>query len=93
MKREKYMSLATNKTALDSTSKTILVCGAGGFIGAVSAAGLVLLIYKIGEMPVTYDPIFIIGPMVGSVLLGLLAGAYPAWQAAKIEVLDILRNE
>jgi len=26
-------------------------------------------------------------------LLGLLAGAYPAWQAAKIEVLDILRNE
>jgi putative ABC transport system permease protein len=70
-----------------------LMAGAGGFIGVVSAAGLVLLIYKIGEMPVTYDPIFIIGPMVGSVLLGLLAGAYPAWQAAKIEVLDILRNE
>jgi putative ABC transport system permease protein len=70
-----------------------LMAGAGGFVGVVSAAGLVLLIYKIGEMPVTYDPIFIIGPMVGSVLLGLLAGAYPAWQAAKIEVLDILRNE
>lgn len=70
-----------------------LLAGAGGFVGVVSAAGLVLLIYKIGKMPVTYDPIFIIGPMVGSVLLGLLAGAYPAWQAAKIEVLDILRNE
>ena len=70
-----------------------LMAGAGGFVGVVSAAGLVLLIYKIGKMPVTYDPIFIIGPMVGSVLLGLLAGAYPAWQAAKIEVLDILRNE
>jgi len=70
-----------------------LMAGTGGFVGVVSAAGLVLLIYEIGEMPVTYDPIFIIGPMVGSVLLGLLAGAYPAWQAAKIEVLDILRNE
>ncbi|MGB7918492.1 MAG: ABC transporter permease [Desulfobacterales bacterium] len=70
-----------------------LMAGAGGFVGVVSAAGLVLLIYKIGQMPVTYDPIFIIGPMVGSVLLGLIAGAYPAWQAAKIEVLDILRNE
>jgi putative ABC transport system permease protein len=70
-----------------------LMAGAGGFVGVVSAAGLVLLIYKIGKMPVTYDPIFIIGPMVGSVLLGLVAGAYPAWQAAKIEVLDILRNE
>lgn len=70
-----------------------LMAGAGGFVGVVSAAGLVLLIYKIGKMPVTYDPLFIIGPMFGSVLLGLLAGAYPAWQAAKIEVLDILRNE
>ena len=70
-----------------------LMAGAGGFVGVVSAAGLVLLIYKIGQMPVIYDPIFIIGPMVGSVLLGLIAGAYPAWQAAKIEVLDILRNE
>jgi putative ABC transport system permease protein len=70
-----------------------LMAGAGGFVGVVSAAGLVLLIYRIGQMPVTYDPIFIIGPMVGSVLLGLIAGAYPAWQAAKIEVLDILRNE
>jgi putative ABC transport system permease protein len=70
-----------------------LMAGAGGFVGVVTAAGLVLLIYKIGQMPVIYDPIFIIGPMVGSVLLGLVAGAYPAWQAAKIEVLDILRNE
>jgi len=70
-----------------------LMAGVGGFVGVVSAAGLVLLIYKIGQMPVIYDPIFIIGPMVGSVLLGLIAGAYPAWQAAKIEVLDILRNE
>jgi putative ABC transport system permease protein len=70
-----------------------LMAGAGGFAGVVSAAGLVLLIYKIGQMPVIYDPIFIIGPMVGSVLLGLIAGAYPAWQAAKVEVLDILRNE
>jgi putative ABC transport system permease protein len=70
-----------------------LMAGVGGFVGVVSAAGLVLLIYKIGQMPVIYDPIFIIGPMVGSVFLGLIAGAYPAWQAAKIEVLDILRNE
>lgn len=70
-----------------------LMAGAGGFVGVVAAAGLVLLIYKIGQMPVIYDPIFIIGPMLGSVLLGLLAGAYPAWQAANIEVLDILRNE
>ncbi|MFZ0727260.1 MAG: ABC transporter permease, partial [Desulfobacterales bacterium] len=70
-----------------------LMAGAGGFVGVTAAAGLVLLIYKIGAMPVVYDPVFIVGPMVGSVLLGLLAGAYPAWQAAKVEVLDILRNE
>ncbi len=70
-----------------------LMAGVGGLAGVVSAAGLVLLIYKIGKMPVYYDPMFILGALVGSILLGLLAGAYPAWQAAKVEVLDILRNE
>jgi putative ABC transport system permease protein len=42
---------------------------------------------------VVYDPLLILGPLAGSVLLGLLAGAYPAWQAAHVEVLEVLRNE
>ena len=29
--------------------------------------------------------------LAGSALLGLVAGAYPAWQAARVEVLDVLR--
>jgi len=30
--------------------------------------------------------------MVGSCILGVIAGAYPAWQAANIEILDVLKS-
>jgi putative ABC transport system permease protein len=70
-----------------------LMAGIGGGLGVVAAAGLVLIVYKVGQMPVVYDPLLILGPLAGSVLLGLAAGAYPAWQAAHVEVLDVLRNE
>jgi putative ABC transport system permease protein len=43
-------------------------------------------------MPLVIDPLLIGGSLGGSVLLGLAAGAYPAWQAAHIEILDVLKN-
>lgn len=70
-----------------------LMAGIGGTLGVVVAAGLVLVVYKVGKMPVFYDPLLILGALAGSILLGLLAGAYPAWQAAQVEVLEVLRNE
>ena len=70
-----------------------LMAGIGGSLGVVVAAGLVLIVYKVGKMPVFYDPLLILGALAGSILLGLLAGAYPAWQAAQVEVLEVLRNE
>ncbi|MEJ2699676.1 MAG: ABC transporter permease [Desulfuromonadales bacterium] len=70
-----------------------LMAGIGGGLGVLAAAGLVLIVYKVGKIPVFYDPLLILGPLAGSVFLGLVAGAYPAWQAAHVEVLEVLRNE
>ena len=67
--------------------------GLGGTCGVLLAAGLVRLVYHFGKLPVLYDPLYLLGPLVGSVLLGLAAGAYPAWQAAQVEVLETLRKE
>jgi putative ABC transport system permease protein len=44
-------------------------------------------------MPLVVEPLLLAGTLGGSLLLGLLAGAYPAWQAAQVEVLEVLRNE
>jgi putative ABC transport system permease protein len=70
-----------------------MMAGAGGLLGVVSAGGLVFLVYRLGKMPVTYEPLFIFGPLLGSALLGLAAGAYPAWEATQVDVLEVLKNE
>lgn len=67
--------------------------GLGGSCGVLLAAGLVRVVYHFGTLPVLYDPLYLLGPLIGSVLLGLAAGAYPAWQAAQVEVLETLRRE
>jgi putative ABC transport system permease protein len=54
---------------------------------------LVLVVCRIGEMPLAYDPLLIASSLLGSLLLGLAAGAYPAWQAAHVEILQVLRSE
>ncbi len=70
-----------------------LMAGTGGTLGVAAAGVLGLVISGIGKMPLVFDPVFLFGPLIGSVLLGLGAGAYPAWEAAHVEVLDVLRNE
>jgi putative ABC transport system permease protein len=70
-----------------------VMAGVGGFFGVILGMGLVALVTAIGKMPLVVDPLLLSGTLVGSLLLGLAAGAYPAWQAAHIEVLEVLRNE
>lgn len=70
-----------------------LMAGIGGALGVLSSLLLVLVVCRIGEMPLAYDPMLIGSSLLGSLLLGLAAGAYPAWQAAHVEILQVLRNE
>lgn len=69
-----------------------LMSGAGGAAGVLAALALVTAVYSLGGFPFVYDPALVLGSLAGSVLLGLAAGAYPAWQAAAIEILDVLRG-
>jgi putative ABC transport system permease protein len=70
-----------------------LMAGIGGGLGVLSSLLLVLVVCRIGAMPLAYDPLLIGSSLLGSLLLGLTAGAYPAWQAAHVEILQVLRNE
>jgi putative ABC transport system permease protein len=66
---------------------------AGGLAGTLAALLLLAVTYQLGHFPPVYDPGIIAGALLGSAALGLAAGAYPAWQAAHVNVLDVLRGE
>lgn len=70
-----------------------LMAGLGGGLGVLCSLLLILAVCRIGAMPLAYDPLLLAGSLLGSLLLGLAAGAYPAWQAAHVEILQVLRSE
>jgi putative ABC transport system permease protein len=65
----------------------------GGAAGTIAALLLLVVVYRLGQFPSVFNPWLIGGSLAGSAALGLVAGAYPAWQAANIEVLQVLRDE
>lgn len=66
---------------------------AGGAAGVAVALALLSIAYALADLPAVYDPWLITQALTGSAALGVLAGAYPAWQAAKVQVLDVLRSK
>jgi len=65
---------------------------AGGAAGVLAALALLTVVYALGNFPYVYDAWLIAQALAGSALLGFVAGAYPAWQAANVEVLQVLRD-
>jgi putative ABC transport system permease protein len=67
-----------------------IMAGAGGGLGVITSIALVELVCGLAGFPYVFEPAFSLATMLGSVLLGLAAGAYPARQAAQIEILAVL---
>ncbi|KAB1440862.1 ABC transporter permease [Pseudodesulfovibrio senegalensis] len=70
-----------------------LMAGAGGACGALATLVLVLGLHQFASLPLIILPESLLLTMAGSCVLGLAAGAYPAWQAAHIEILDVLKSQ
>lgn len=67
-----------------------IMAGVGGAFGVAGSLILVSVVCALAGFPYVFEPLFTATTLVGSVLLGLAAGAYPARQAAAIEILDVL---
>jgi putative ABC transport system permease protein len=70
-----------------------LMAGIGGSLGVILALILLVIVCQIGNLPMVIEPLLVLGSLTGSVLLGLTAGAYPAWQAAHVEILEVLKSK
>jgi putative ABC transport system permease protein len=69
-----------------------LMAGIGGAFGVVVTMLLVVIGCKLAGMPVILESGSLVLTLVGSCVLGVIAGAYPAWQAAQIEILEVLKH-
>jgi len=69
-----------------------LMAVTGGLLGVLGGLGLAALVAFFGKMPFHFDLVLVTAVLGGSLGLGLLAGAYPAWEAAQVEVLEVLRG-
>lgn len=70
-----------------------LMATTGGILGILGGITLAGIVAYFAKMPFAVDYALATLILVGSLFLGLLAGAYPAWEAAQIEVLEVLRGE
>ncbi|MEZ6853475.1 ABC transporter permease [Halodesulfovibrio aestuarii] len=70
-----------------------LLSGIGGTLGALVALIIITIVYYAAGYPYVYKPALIAGASIGSCLLGVVAGAYPAWVASNVDVLDVLRDK
>lgn len=69
-----------------------IMAGIGGVLGVLLSLFLVTLVYALGDLPYVYEPLFCLGAALASVLAGVAAGAWPARQASRVEVVTALKN-
>ncbi|MGE4290979.1 MAG: ABC transporter permease [Desulfovibrio sp.] len=69
-----------------------LLSACGGSTGVLICLLCVLGFAGFTEYPLVLSPLVFGATLVGSGLLGLFAGSYPAWQASRIEILDVLKS-
>ncbi|MFW5734790.1 MAG: ABC transporter permease [Oceanidesulfovibrio sp.] len=86
---------AVGATRLDIVRQFLLESGLMATVGGVLGVGLALAALAVVSMatgfPFVVEPVLAGLAVAGSALLGLTAGAYPAWQASRLEILDVLR--
>jgi putative ABC transport system permease protein len=70
-----------------------LLSTVGGACGVACGLLLVLAVSHFGGFPLVFAPEVVTGALVGSAVLGLAAGAYPAWRASRYQILDVLKAQ
>lgn len=72
--------------------ESTLMSAIGGIVGMGIGCLLLVPIYIFGGFPFVYNIPIIIGSLLSSIGVGVIAGIYPAWQASTIHILKALKS-
>ncbi len=73
-------------------TEALLLAGAGGLVGVALGAGITAIAANVQGWPVVIPPAAIVGGMVAALVIGAVAGLYPAARAARLPPTVALRS-
>jgi putative ABC transport system permease protein len=65
--------------------ESVLLCAVGGLIGLGLAYGVTKLITTLAEIVMTITPGYVLLAVIVSSVIGVVAGLYPAFKAARLD--------
>jgi putative ABC transport system permease protein len=73
--------------------EAMTLSGSGGIIGILAGVGTALLIGAVSPLPFGISPVFLTLGFVVAISVGLIAGVYPAYRAARVDPIESLHYE
>jgi len=86
----KALGATRKQILLQFLIESALLCVIGGIIGLVLAAGVTQLITVLAGMTMTITVGYIVMSVTVSSAIGIIAGLYPAWKAARLDPIVAL---
>jgi putative ABC transport system permease protein len=86
----KALGATRSQILLQFLIESALLCVVGGILGLILAAGVTYLITILAEMTMTITIGYVLLSVVVSSVIGIIAGLYPAWKAARLDPIVAL---
>ena len=88
----KALGATRNQILLQFLIESALLCVVGGILGLLLSFGATALVGYLLTMTMTITPFYAILSIMVSSVIGIVAGLYPAWKAARLDPIVALQK-